>query len=531
MSTFESLELNGAVLRGIERAGYSEPTPIQAKLIPQVMAGRDAIGLSQTGSGKTGAFILPILHQIAEEEQSAGPGHCRGLVVAPTRELAMQIVDNARALSRFSKANIALLIGGTGYGPQINAMKRGADLVIATPGRLIDHLESGYLSLHRTHVIVLDEADQMMDMGFLPSMRKIMQAMPEKRQTLLLTATMPKPIRKLASDFLRKPVEIETSPQSKPVERIEQHVFAIKSRDRRRALLALVEQYGINRGIVFTRTKRTADSLEKLLRQAGIKAFALHGDKSKGERNRALTAFKKAEVPLLVATDIAARGIDVDSVGHVINYEMPHVPESYVHRVGRTARAGKEGVALSLCAPAEQPLLKDIQRLTGLKLSMEQLRLDGAELPDKDAPPVAVEPEGGARAPKKANRKRDRAGAPAQGAADRRQDRARPPKKSAWNPIRARVEDPGSGDATAPDSSKPLKKKKKSGTRKPKVGNHRKGQPRPAGSGEAKAGRTQARKPARNGSSGNPSGGKMRQEARAKRDSQGRAKGPGEAAA
>ena len=233
----------------------------------------------------------------------------------------------------------------------------------------------------------------------------------------------------------------------------------------------------------------------------------------------------------MVATDIAARGIYVDSVGHVINYEMPHVAESYVHRVGRTARAGKEGVALSLCAPAEQPLLKDIQRLTGLKLPMEQLRLDGAELPDKDAPPVAVEADGAARPEKRPNRKRGKAGAPGQGAADRPRDGVRPPKKSAWNPIRARAEDPGSADSTAPDSSKPLKKKKKSGTRKPKVGNHRKGKPRSTGSSEAKAGRTQGRKPARNGSSGNASGGKVRQEARAKRDSKGRAKGPGEAAA
>ena len=523
--------MNEAVLRGIERAGYSAPTPIQAELIPHVLAGRDCIGLSQTGSGKTGAFVLPILHTIAEEEQHAGPGHCRGLVVAPTRELAMQIVDNARTLSKFSNTKIALLIGGTGYGPQINAIKRGADLVIATPGRLIDHLESGYLSLHRTQIIVLDEADQMMDMGFLPAMRKIMQAMPEKRQTLLLTATMPKPIHKLASDFLHKPVEVETSPQSKPVERIEQHVFSIKARDRRRALLALIDQYGVNRGIVFTRTKRTADSLEKLLRQAGIKAFALHGDKSKGERNRALTAFKKADVPVLVATDIAARGIDVASVGHVINYEMPHVPESYVHRVGRTARAGKEGVALSLCAPAEQPLLKDIQRLIGVKLSMEQLRLDGAELPDSDAAPVMIDPEPQPSAGQRDKKKRGRAGAPSNRASDQRQNGPRPLKKSGWNPIRVRVEEPSADQAEQSNSSKPLKKKKKSGTRKPKVGNHRKGQPRSAGSAAANPGAAPGRKPARKGSSGQAQGGKKRQEARDKRDSRGRAKGPGEAAA
>lgn len=388
MTTFHDLSLNEAVLRGVEREGFTEPTAIQASLIPPMMEGRDCVGLSQTGSGKTAAFILPILNMIAEEEQSAGPKFCRALVVAPTRELAMQIVDVARALSKYSKARIALLIGGTAYTTQIKAMQRGADLVIATPGRLIDHLESGYLGLHRTHMIVLDEADQMMDMGFMPAIRTIMEAMPEKRQTVLLSATMPKPIRKLANDFLNKPFEAEVSPQSKPVERIEQQVYAIKSRDRKRALLALVQGENVERGIIFTRTKRTADGAELLLRQAGIPTFALHGDKTKGERNRALSAFKKGEIPVLVATDIAARGIDVDNVSHVINYEMPNLPEAYVHRVGRTARAGKEGVALSLCAPAETGNLRDIERLTGLKFKLQQLNMRDVEMPAKDAEPI-----------------------------------------------------------------------------------------------------------------------------------------------
>ena len=388
MTTFHDLSLNDAVLRGVEREGFTEPTAIQAALIPPMMAGRDCVGLSQTGSGKTAAFILPILNKIAEEEQAAGPKFCRALVVAPTRELAMQIVDVARALSKYSKPRIALLIGGTSYTTQIKAMERGADLVIATPGRLIDHLESGYLGLHRTHVIVLDEADQMMDMGFMPAVRTIMEAMPDKRQTVLLSATMPKPIRKLANDFLDAPFETEVSPQSKPVERIEQHVYAIKSRDRKRALLALVQGESVERGIIFTRTKRTADGAELLLRQAGIPTFALHGDKTKGERNRALSAFKKGEIPVLVATDIAARGIDVNNVSHVINYEMPNLPEAYVHRVGRTARAGKDGVALSLCAPAENSNLRDIERLTGLKFKLQQLSLREVEMPAKDADPI-----------------------------------------------------------------------------------------------------------------------------------------------
>ena len=390
MTTFEDLGLNEAVLRGVNHEGFTTPTPIQSALVPAILEGRDCVGLSQTGSGKTAAFALPILHNIAEEEKAAGSGHCRALIVAPTRELAMQIVDNARALSKFSKANVALLIGGTSYTTQIRAMQRGADLVIATPGRLIDHIESGYLALHRTHTIVLDEADQMMDMGFMPAIRKIMEFTPEKRQTVLLSATMPKPIRKLANDFLRSPFEAEVSPQSKPVERIEQHAYSIKARDRRRSLLALIGQNGVERGIIFTRTKRTADDVEMLLRKAGIQTFALHGDKTKGERNRALSSFKKGQIPVLVATDIAARGIDVDGVSHVINYEMPNVPEAYVHRVGRTARAGKDGVAFSLVAPAEQKLLREVERLTGLKLKMEQLNIRDVEMPDKDA--VAVEP-------------------------------------------------------------------------------------------------------------------------------------------
>jgi ATP-dependent RNA helicase RhlE len=548
LTTFEDLGLNEAVLRGVNHEGFTTPTPIQSALIPAVMEGRDCVGLSQTGSGKTAAFVLPILHKIAEEEQSAGSGHCRALIVAPTRELAMQIVDNARALSKFSKANVALLIGGTSYTTQIRAMKRGADLVIATPGRLIDHIESGYLALHRTHTIVLDEADQMMDMGFMPAIRKIMEFMPEKRQTILLSATMPKPIRKLANDFLRKPFETEVSPQSKPVERIEQHVYSIKARDRRRSLLALVAQDGVERGIIFTRTKRTADDVEMLLRKAGIQTFALHGDKTKGERNRALTSFKKGQIPLLVATDIAARGIDVDGVSHVINYEMPNVPEAYVHRVGRTARAGKDGVAFSLVAPAEQKLLREVERLTGLKLKMEQLNIRDVEMPAKDA--VAVEPpederrragragqKPGAKAagPRKDGKKfserqsddrrtergERKPGKRAQGA-KRQENAARPPKRDpnapVWNPIRARVDTVEDEDRERFAREETVRPKKKgSGRKQPKPGNHRKGQNRPAHASGKNKGQRRGAVPANN--------------ARSDRASSSKAKRPSEAAA
>jgi len=545
--TFEDLGLNEAVLRGVTTQGFTTPTPIQSALIPAAMEGRDCVGLSQTGSGKTAAFVLPLLHKIAEEEQSAGPRHCRALIVAPTRELAMQIVDNTRSLSKFSKANTALLIGGTSYTTQIRAMDRGADLVVATPGRLIDHIESGYLALHRTHTIVLDEADQMMDMGFMPSIQKILEFMPQTRQTILLSATMPKPIRKLANDFLRKPFETEVSPQSKPVERIQQHAFSIKARDRRRSLLALVKEHGVERGIIFTRTKRTADDVEMLLRKAGIQTFALHGDKTKGERNRALTSFKKGQIPVLVATDIAARGIDVDDVSHVINYEMPNVPEAYVHRVGRTARAGKEGIAFSLVAPAEQKLLNDVQRLTGIKLKMEQLNIRDVEMPDKDA--VAVEPPederrragrqgGGQRGP---NRK----GAQGSGDRDRKSENrrprqefkkaykpskphhrddaadARPPKRDpdapVWNPIRARVDAEGDDRERFAREETVRPKKKGSPKKRPKPGNHRKGQPRAASAEGKNKGQRQNGAPANNPRSdrGSPSKAKRPSEAAA----------------
>jgi ATP-dependent RNA helicase RhlE len=547
LMTFEDLGLNEAVLRGVTTQGFTTPTPIQSALIPAAMEGRDCVGLSQTGSGKTAAFVLPLLHKIAEEEQSAGPRHCRALIVAPTRELAMQIVDNTRSLSKFSKANTALLIGGTSYTTQIRAMDRGADLVVATPGRLIDHIESGYLALHRTHTIVLDEADQMMDMGFMPSIQKIMEFMPQTRQTILLSATMPKPIRKLANDFLRKPFETEVSPQSKPVERIQQHAFSIKARDRRRSLLALVKEHGVERGIIFTRTKRTADDVEMLLRKAGIQTFALHGDKTKGERNRALTSFKKGQIPVLVATDIAARGIDVDDVSHVINYEMPNVPEAYVHRVGRTARAGKEGIAFSLVAPAEQKLLNDVQRLTGIKLKMEQLNIRDVEMPDKDA--VAVEPPederrragrqgGGQRGP---NRK----GAQGSGDRDRKSENrrprqefkkaykpskphhrddaadARPPKRDpdapVWNPIRARVDAEGDDRERFAREETVRPKKKGSPKKRPKPGNHRKGQPRAASAEGKNKGQRQNGAPANNPRSdrGSPSKAKRPSEAAA----------------
>ena len=545
--TFEDLGLNEAVLRGVTTQGFTTPTPIQSALIPAAMEGRDCVGLSQTGSGKTAAFVLPLLHKIAEEEQSAGPRHCRALIVAPTRELAMQIVDNTRSLSKFSKANTALLIGGTSYTTQIRAMDRGADLVVATPGRLIDHIESGYLALHRTHTIVLDEADQMMDMGFMPSIQKIMEFMPQSRQTILLSATMPKPIRKLANDFLRKPFETEVSPQSKPVERIQQHAFSIKARDRRRSLLALVKEHGVERGIIFTRTKRTADDVEMLLRKAGIQTFALHGDKTKGERNRALTSFKKGQIPVLVATDIAARGIDVDDVSHVINYEMPNVPEAYVHRVGRTARAGKEGIAFSLVAPAEQKLLNDVQRLTGIKLKMEQLNIRDVEMPDKDA--VAVEPpeDERRRAGRQAGGQRgpNRKGAQGSGDRDRKSENrrprqefkkaykpskphhrddaadARPPKRDpdapVWNPIRARVDAEGDDRERFAREETVRPKKKGSPKKRPKPGNHRKGQPRAASAEGKNKGQRQNGAPANNPRSdrGSPSKAKRPSEAAA----------------
>jgi ATP-dependent RNA helicase RhlE len=364
LTQFTDLGLAKPLLKALAAEGYETPTPIQAQAIPSVMEGRDLLGIAQTGTGKTAAFALPILHRLAADRRPAPRRGCRVLVLSPTRELASQIAESFRTYGAGLGMTVAVVFGGAKYGPQIKALAAGVDVLVATPGRLIDHLGEKYAKLDQTEVFVLDEADQMLDLGFLVPIRRIVSHLPKDRQNLFFSATMPGEIGKLAGELLKDPVKVSVAPQATTVERVKQNVIFVESA-RKRALLAdLFADPKLTRTIVFTRTKRGADRVAKHLEDVGVSAAAIHGDKSQGQRERALAAFKAGKCRALVATDIAARGIDVDSVSHVINFELPNVPEAYVHRIGRTARAGASGEAISLCADDERSLLRDIQKVT-----------------------------------------------------------------------------------------------------------------------------------------------------------------------
>ena len=368
MTTFNDLGLAEPILKAIAAEGYTSPTPIQAQGIPAILSGSDVMGLAQTGTGKTASFVLPLLHRIATQNLRPDPKTCTSLILAPTRELASQIADSIRAYGQKMRHSATVVTGGVRPMPQIRSLSRGVDIVVATPGRLIDHMQTGAVRLDRTTTIVLDEADHMLDLGFLPAIRQILASLPRERQTILLSATMPKPIRALANDFLHNPQEIAVAPASKPIDRIEQKVLLIERDAKRQALLDVLRSDDMDRAIVFTRTKHGADKVTKQLEQAGLSASAIHGNKSQGQRQRTLDSFRAGRTPILVATDIAARGIDVDGVSHVVNYELPNVPEAYVHRIGRTARAGTSGIAVSFCDREERPFLRDIERLIGKTL-------------------------------------------------------------------------------------------------------------------------------------------------------------------
>ncbi len=364
LTTFNELGLAKPLLKALAEEGYTEPTPIQAQAIPSVLTGRDMLGIAQTGTGKTAAFALPILQRLAADPRPAPRRGCRVLVLSPTRELASQIADSFRSYGRHMGFSVAVVFGGVKYGPQVKALAAGVDILVATPGRLIDHINEKVANLSAVEVFVLDEADQMLDLGFLPPIRKVVATLPKQRQNLFFSATMPNEIGKLADELLKNPARVSVTPAATTVSRVDQRLLFIES-DRKRQLLAeLFVEAKMDRALVFTRTKRGADRVAKYLEVAGIAAASIHGDKSQGQRERALAAFKKGEVKALVATDIAARGIDVDAVSHVVNYELPNVPEAYVHRIGRTARAGATGVAISFCSNDERALLKDIQKVT-----------------------------------------------------------------------------------------------------------------------------------------------------------------------
>ncbi len=365
LTTFDTLGLADPLLKAISDEGYTDPTPIQGKVIPLMLANRDVVGIAQTGTGKTASFVLPTLHRLIETNARRVPKQCQALILTPTRELAAQIVENIKAYSKYSRASVALIVGGVRPGPQIKTLSGGVDIVVATPGRLLDHLSSKAINLTSTHTVVIDEADQMLDLGFLPSIRQIMEKLPQKRQTALLSATMPTQIRKLANDFLNDPASVKVAAVSKPVERIAQTVRHIDQQAKRHELVKILSEPDIQRAVVFTRTKHGADRVCKQLMAANITAAAIHGNKSQNQRDRAMNGFRTGEINILVATDIAARGIDIDDVSHVVNFDLPNVPEAYVHRIGRTARAGRSGTAISFCDPGEIKQLRDIEKLIG----------------------------------------------------------------------------------------------------------------------------------------------------------------------
>ncbi|MBW8785531.1 MAG: DEAD/DEAH box helicase [Novosphingobium sp.] len=372
MTYFSDLGLAEPIVRALGAKGYADPTPIQRQAIPALLDGRDLLGIAQTGTGKTAAFALPSLHRLAANPQPRKNAACRMLVLSPTRELAAQIADNIRGYAKFLQLNVQCVFGGVPVGKQARALVGGTDVLVATPGRLLDLIDQRALTLRHVEIFVLDEADQMMDLGFIHALKRVAAMLPAKRQSLFFSATMPKAIAELGRQFIDNPVRVEVTPQSTTVERVEQFATFVNQAEKQ-ALLTLRLRDGladksIDRALVFTRTKHGADRVVRHLSAAGVRAAAIHGNKSQGQRTAALQAFRAGSTPILVATDIAARGIDVSGVSHVFNFELPNVAEQYVHRIGRTARAGAEGVALSFVAPDEKPYLKDIEKLTGVKL-------------------------------------------------------------------------------------------------------------------------------------------------------------------
>src|SRR3954471_312788 len=376
--SFENLGLSQPVLQALALKEYKDATPIQAKAIPILLQGRDLLGIAQTGTGKTAAFMLPSIDRLAGSNKRPQPRTCRMLVLAPTRELASQIAESARGYSRFSHMSVATVFGGTSLHKNRQELARGVDILVATPGRLLDLIEQAALTLREVEILVLDEADQMLDLGFIHALKAIVRVLPAKRQSLFFSATMPKTIKDLADKFLTDPAQVAVAPVASTAERVEQFVSFV-SQPEKPALLTMMLRVGfgakgsMERVLIFSRTKHGCDRIVRQLGQAGIPAGAIHGNKSQPQREKALAAFKSGQVPILIATDIAARGIDVSGVSHVVNFDLPNVPEQYVHRIGRTARAGAAGVAVSFVADDEKAYLRDIEKLTRLKLTVVPL--------------------------------------------------------------------------------------------------------------------------------------------------------------
>jgi ATP-dependent RNA helicase RhlE len=363
LGSFQDFGLAEPITRALADEKYVIPTPIQTQTLPVAMNGQDVIGIAQTGTGKTAAFALPILHRLATNRLPHERKSCRVLVLSPTRELSAQILDSFRTYGRHLRISAALAIGGVSMGAQVRSLLNGVDVLIATPGRLLDLLQSNALRLDRVECLVLDEADRMLDMGFIRDIKKIVAKIPKDRQTLFFSATMPQAIVELAGQMLRNPVKISVAPVAATADRVEQRLIHVDRAAKPTALADILKREPIDRVLVFTRTKHGADKVVRGLIKAGIAAEAIHGNKSQNQRSRVLAAFRSGQIRTLVATDIAARGIDVDGISHVVNYDLPDVPESYVHRIGRTARAGAEGIAISFCSPDEMPMLRAIERL------------------------------------------------------------------------------------------------------------------------------------------------------------------------
>ncbi len=406
MTSFKEFGLKEPILRALAQEQYTTPTPIQAQAIPAALNRRDIIGIAQTGTGKTAAFALPILHHLAGNHAAPERKRCRVLVLSPTRELSGQILESFKTYGRHIRLQATLAIGGVPIGRQVRALNGGVDVLVATPGRLLDLVHANAVRLDLVECLVLDEADRMLDMGFIQDIRKIVARLPQKRQTLLFSATMPAAIAELAGQMLRDPVKVAVTPVASTAERIDQRVIHVERTEKLDLLGETLRREPIDRALVFTRTKHGADRVVKGLAKAGIAAEAIHGNKSQNQRERALAAFRSGKVRTLVATDIAARGIDVDGISHVINYDLPNVPESYVHRIGRTARAGAEGIAISFCDREERAYLRDIEKLIRMTVpnSGEPLARQAARKPEPARPAKQ------ANGPRKRPRRRKYAG-------------------------------------------------------------------------------------------------------------------------
>lgn len=383
MKTFNELDLIEPVQRALAEENYQIPTPIQAQTIPAAILGRDILGCAQTGTGKTAALALPILNALGQSNRKAAPGRPFALVLAPTRELAIQIGESFAAYGRHLRLRQVLVYGGVSQGNQVRALNRGAHIIVATPGRLLDLMNQGHIKLDQLEVFVLDEADRMLDMGFLPDLKRIISKLPNQRQSLFFSATLAPKITELAQSLLKNPVSVNVTPESKSVTKIKQQVMFVERNGKQSLLQKILSGPEVERALVFMKTKRTANILSQRLMLSGITATAIHGNKSQGARQRALEAFRSKKVQVLVATDVAARGIDIDGITHVINFDLPTEPEAYVHRIGRTGRAGAEGIAITFCSASERRELRTIEILIGQKIPLSKDQPQPERHPDK----------------------------------------------------------------------------------------------------------------------------------------------------